>query len=264
MVLIKPILNHLGIIQMRVILPATKYSLVEKYLGNPDLTLQAVADQGGCSASGLRNWVREFQTNNGVIKEAQIGGYRWSTDLPQFHCEICLLIARLGHCVSNRKLAAALLRFYGLEVKPETLRLYRLKHDLPHNCKDKGKKGGNWKHITAVIDNQGQIRPAARAAVEAELLVDDAMVQDGKQYSNSFRKMIVYKVVKAGLSVKQVCVRYDVDAKIVYYWIGQYKKTGRLTRKKRAKNRLKFFLSDYPVLEAARSFPELTCYALKL
>ena len=249
---------------MRVIPLATKYSLVEKYLSDPALSLQTIADQGEVSASGLRNWVQEFQTNNGVIKEARIGGYRWSRELEKFHCEICQLIAQFGHCVSNRKLAAALLRFHGLEVRPETLRLYRIKHNLPYNCKDKGKKGGNWKHITAVIDNQGQIRPAARAAIEAGLLANVGVVQDGKQYPNAFRKKIVYKVVKENLSVKEVCVRYDVDAKTVYYWIGQYKKTGRLTRKKRAKNQLTFFLPDYPVLEAARSYPELTCYALKL
>ena len=249
---------------MRVIPQATKESLVNMYLTNPDLSLQAVADHGGCSVSGLHNWVTEFQTNDGVIKEAKIGGFRWSTDLPQFHCEICQLIDQLGHCVSNPSLAAALYQFHGLDVKPETLRLYRIKHDLPHNCKDKGKKGGDWKKITAVIDNNGQIRPSARAEVEAGLLINVPAAQGGKQYSNAFRKKMVYKIVKEGLSVKEVCQRYDVDDKIVYYWIGQYKKAGRLTRKKRAKNQLKFFLSDYPVLEAARSFPELTCYALKL
>ncbi len=199
-----------------------------------------------------------------MIKEAQIGGYRWSSDLPQFHCELCQLIYQLGHCVSNATLAAALHRFHGLDVKPAMVRNYRMKHNLPYNCKDKGKKRGDWQKITAVIDDQGQIRPLARAEVEAGLLVDVAAVRGGKQYSDAFRKKIVYKVVKENMSVKAVCERYDVDDKIVYNWIRQYKKAGRVTRKKRAKNQLKFVLSDYPVLEAARSYSELNCYALKM
>ena len=249
---------------MRVIPQETKLSLVEMYLSNPDVSLQSAADQGDCSASGVRNWVVEYQTNGGVLKVAQIGGYRWSSDLPQFHCEICQLIYRLGHCVSNPELADALHRYYDIDVKPETLRLYRLKHNLPHNCKDKDKKGGDWSKIKAVIDDNGQIRPSARAEVEAGLLDHVPVTRGGKQYSDTFRKKIVYKIFKEGLSVKEVCERYDVSDKIVYYWVGQYKKEGRLTRKKRAKNRPKFLLSEYPLVAVARSYPELNCYALKL
>ena len=249
---------------MRVIPHETKVSLVKVYLANPDLSYQAVADQGGCSASGLHNWVTEFETNDGVIKEAQIGGFRWSSELPQFHCEICQLIYQLGHCISNPKLAEALNQHYSIDVKPETVRQYRLKHDLPHNCKDKGKKSGDWAKIEAVIDENGQIRPSARAQVEAGLVVKDTAEQAGKHYSNRFRTKMVYKVVKDGMSVKAVSKKYDVDGKTIYYWVGQYKKEGRLTRKKRAKNRVKFVLSDYPLLEAARSYPELHCYALKI
>ncbi len=61
---------------MREIQYATKESLVNMYLTNPNLSLQAVADQEECSAFGLRNKVIEFQTNDGVIKKTQIAGFR--------------------------------------------------------------------------------------------------------------------------------------------------------------------------------------------
>ena len=249
---------------MRVISLEDKTAWVKQYLTNPDLSYQAIANQVGCSATGLRNWVFEFQNNNGVIGEAQIGGFRWSLGFEAIHCEICQLIFQLGHQVSNPKLATAVNERYSIDASTEAMRSYRIKHNLPRNCKDKGKQGGDWAKVTEVIDENGEIRPTARADFEAKLLTTASDDRDGKHYSAVFRKKVVYKVINGELSVKEACEKFDLYDKTLYYWISLYKKEGRLTRKKRAKNRLTFDLADYPILAMARSYPELSCYALKI
>ena len=248
---------------MRVISREDKETWVKMYLENPDLSLKAIADQADCSSSGLHNWVQEFQTNDGVIGEAQIGGYRWSKGLEAIHCELCQLIFQHGHTVSNPILAQAINELYSIDVSAEVVRQYRIKYNLPYNRKDKGKKGGDWAKITEVIDDNGQIRPLARARVESELLLHLPEVRGKKHYPSAIRRTVVYKI-KNGMSVKEASETFDVNIKIIYKWLKLYDTEGRLTRKKRAKNRVFFDLADYPVLAMARSYPELSCNALKL
>ena len=68
------------------------------------------------------------------------------------------------------------------------------------------------------------------------VLVNVPATKGSKQYLNAFCNKVVYR------AVKEVCERYDVDVEIVYYWIGQYKKEGRLTGEQRVKNQLKYLL----------------------